>query len=574
MSTFTPQLRDSFAWDGKRLVAANQDVVEKLRRKNLSASTAQSMDGCVARWAGERMLTTAEDPFGAAPQGSAAHEIFEDMFAMLPLVRTRETAEKLLQAKADKQWPVLPGQPAGVTEAILENRKRWVSEVRHAYAGLFKIEDPRQVRVLSLEFKIDGIEIGGVPAVGYIDRVSEVVTEDGVTGMSIDDYKTGKKIPLPRYNKYPFQIQLYTDAVRTLTGEKPVAAQLLYTKVGEGKPVDISERAIDKTLKKFGDAWDKHNRFMDDGSFPTETGPLCGWCPLVNACHVAKAAGLGPRAEGLPAAADLGIPSLRPGIAPVPVVSTDEMTVSGGREVTFWMPEPDYHGLAEMGRDYNPAAHMKASGENPKELEGQDQGMPKIVEEKPWEVYAGGELNPASYAAISSFGLATMAVEQLNKAGLPVTGKNVKALGSTYHHIVTEAQKSWTGSVSLADAANTRMRGALHTVLATMPQPFGKEAADWDAWVAAAIRRCQSITAVALYLFSEPKPEAPWASIEGTPGATPAVEAPAPVRALAAVPDPEPAPVKAAAPVKKPAADPDFPDDDDLDDSVISEYAS
>ena len=124
MSTFTPQLRGLVSWDGKKLVADNQAVIEKLRRKTLSASTAQSMDGCIARWAGERLMTTAEDPFGAAPQGSAAHEIMEDLFAMLPLVRTQATAEKLLQAKADKQWPVLPGQPEDVTAAVLENRKR------------------------------------------------------------------------------------------------------------------------------------------------------------------------------------------------------------------------------------------------------------------------------------------------------------------------------------------------------------------------------------------------------------------------------------------------------------------
>lgn len=573
MSTFTPQLRGLVSWDGKNLVADNQAVIEKLRRKTLSASTAQSMDGCIARWAGERLMTTAEDPFGAAPQGSAGHEIMEDLFAMLPLVRTKATAEKLLQAKADKQWPVLPDQPGHVTAAVMENRKRWVEEVRHAYAGLFVIEDPREVRVLSLEFQIQGIEIGGVPAIGYIDRVSEVTTEAGVTGMSIDDYKTGKKIPLPKYNKYPFQLQLYTDAVRTLTGEKPVAASLLYTKVGEAKPVDISDRAIDKTLKKFGTAWDKHNRFMDAGEFPTETGPLCGWCPLVNGCHVAKAAGLGPRAEGLPSATDLGIPSLRPGIAPVPMASTEDMTVYAGKEVTFWAPEPDWFGLVELGRDYDPAAHMNSSGDNPKTLEGQDQGMPKITEEKPWEVYANGELNPASYAATASFGLTAMAVENLHKAGLAITGKNVKALASTYLHIVTEAQKSWTGSVSLADSANTRLRGALHTVLATLPQPFGQDAAAWEAWVTAAIRRCQAITSVALYLFSEPKPEAPWAFIEGTPAvAAPAITT-APVRTLAAVPDPAPA----AAPVAKkpkPAVDPDFPDEDDLDASALSEFAS
>lgn len=789
----TPLLHDKVAWDGKRLVAANPAVIEQLRRKALSASTAQAMDGCVARWAGERLLPRGEDPFSGAFQGSVVHDFFEKLYALLPPMRTRERVEAMLSIAADKQWPVDPQAPPEVITAVLANRAQWVAEVRFAYEGIFTIEDPKKIRVLALEMKIEDIELDGVPVVGYIDRTSEVESSTDDIGMSIDDYKglaldtliptpsgwttmeklakgdtvfgsdgapvtvtvksgthhrrcfelvfndgsrivcdnvhfwsvidsagteitldaeqlharvaageqfflpaagalrlpvsedpmrgseeqrrwllasmtgqgsqgthlfttsnpvrarkvfelaaslgmvpvrtdaggsstvsysstphqmrsisavtevdsvptqciavdstdslylcgeamipthnTGKKIPNPRYgDHYGDQLRVYTRSVHIITGVKPVKAELLYTKVRKAVPVDISERAINKTLKHFSAAWDKHNRYMDEGSFPMETGPLCGWCPLVNSCPMAKAAGLGPRTEGLPSATDLGIPSVRPGIAPVPVVSDALSIVAfSGSDIAFFAPEPADEKIRsdreEVERAAELAAHIYNSGETPEELKELEKEMTRMIEGKPWEVYitAGegqGQLNPSAYAAGAAFGLAEMAVENLHKAGVKITGKTVKGLASTYHYIVTEAQRSWTGNVSLQESSNARMRGALHTVLRTMPQPWGEDAEAWENWVAKAIQRCNSITAVAVYLFSEPIPESPWAALDGLPAAetaAPAVETPAlqaapvaaaveaPVAEPAAVVE-EPAPAKRKPAARKPAA--------------------
>lgn len=786
-----PLLHDKFFWEGKRLVATSQDVVDKLRRSALSASTAHAMDDCIARWAGERMLPRGEDPWSGASQGTVVHDFNERMFGMLPPLRTRETVEKMLTEEAFKMWPVDPDADPEVITAVLENRARWTEEVRFAYSGLFDIEDPRRVRVLSLEYKIDGIELDGVPAIGYVDRISEVESPDGF-GMSIDDYKglaldtplptpggwttmgdvsigdtvlgsggapvlvtsksgihnrrcfelvfsdgssiicdnvhlwpvtgtagaevltaddlfarvqagesftipaagalqlppagdagsfirgsaeqrswmlasmtgpatggrtvftttnpsraktvfelaaslgfipvrtaegdtltvtfshaagqsrsitamnetasvptqciavdsedrlylcgeamipthnTGKKIPNPRYgDHYGDQLRVYTRAIHQITGIKPVQAKLLYTKVPKAVPVDISEKAINKTLKHFKGAWDKHNLYMEEGSFPVKTGPLCGWCPLVNSCPMAKAAGKGPRIEGLPSATDLGIPTHRPGLSPVPVATDGTTIVSlSAADITFFAPDPEEEIVrpeqAETVSAAERAAHITSSGDTPEELSEMEHDMGSITEAKPWDVYANeGQLNPSSYAAGAAFGLTGMAMGNLTKAGIDLRGGVVRALASTYLHIVTEAQREWTGTVSLQEASNTRMRGALHTVLETLPQPWGEDADAWEAWTAKAIKRCVSTTAVALDLFSEPRPTAPWEALAGLSGsvaATPApvavvketvaeaVEAPAPEQAAPAV-DPEPTRVRKPA-ARKPAVKP------------------
>jgi putative RecB family exonuclease len=237
------------------------------------------------------------------------------------------------------------------------------------------------------------------------------------------------------------------------------------------------------------------------------------------------------------------------------MASTEDTVVEHhGQDVTFFMPDPFSFGIPDeemeaVERASELAAHMYASGENPIASTDKDHGMSKITEGKVWEPYTTeGELNPNSYAAMGVFGTAELAVEALHRAGLAINGSNVKSLASTFQHIVSEAQENWTGSTSASDGANSRMRGALRTVLATLPMPFGEDAAAWDAWVTAAIRRCKSITAVALHLFSEERPDAPWEALAGvTPEAAPDALAPAPKAAAKAAPKAvakaEPAPV-------------------------------
>ncbi|GAA4033715.1 hypothetical protein GCM10023063_16910 [Arthrobacter methylotrophus] len=361
------------------------------------------------------------------------------------------------------------------------------------------------------------------------------------------------------------QIRIYAAALKEKTGELPVGGTVLYTKFGKARDIDLSPGAMSKTLKTFELSWKRHNRYMESREFPTKVSALCGWCPLINACPVAKEEGKTVSekvADQMHSATHLGIPALRPGASVAAMVSTEDTVITKhGQEVSFFMPDPFSYGIpdeqmAEVERAAELAAHIYNSGENPIASQDRIHGMNKITEREVYKPYTiEGELNPNSYAAMGVFGTAELAVEALHRGGLPINGTNVKALATTFQHIVCESQEHWTGSTSAADGANSRMRGALRTVLATLPMPFGEDAASWDAWVAAAIRRCKSITAVALHLFTEERTESPWEALAGvTPDSAPAAPAPAPApkAAVKAAPKAEPAP---AAEEAAPAAD-------------------
>src|SRR5690606_14413178 len=110
-------------------------------------------------------------------------------------------------------------------------------------------------------------------------------------------------------------------------------------------------------------------------------------------------------------------------------------------------------------------------------------------------------LDPASNEAIAVIGLVEMAVETLHAAEQRVTPATVRALTSTLAAVVMDTQEQVFGHRDWGRSSNTRARGALHTVLATMPIPFGEGAGAIADWQTAAVRRMTAILTVALDLY-------------------------------------------------------------------------
>lgn len=446
--TTEPLLADKVAWDGDDLRVTDPEVLKKLRRPALSASTAKSFQSCTARWVGERLLRDEEeDPFAPAPLGTSAHAVLEALYGLPAHERTRDRAYEILKDMARVQWAAPEGgeEPDARAERIAD-RTRWLSAVREKYEGIWDIENPEDVIVVGLETKIENLEINGVPAVGFIDRQSR---QQKPRGVIVEDYKSGKfKEAHPRFgDDHGDQIRVYAEAIRVKTGVMPVGGKVLYTAVGRARPVSLSKSNMKKALDAFAKSWDKHNECMDSGSFPVKTGALCSWCPLLDACPAGQREGFEDRTEaGLPAAVKLGIPTLRPGAEPA--ASQDE---------------PDDEEIAAAFTvtvtETAVAAHIDDSSNNPSTTNTEDE-MPIITEGKPFDATVDGELNPNAYAATAAFGLASLAVEEIHKAGQTINKANVTSLARTFHYVSATAQRSWTGSTSLQEGANTRLRGA------------------------------------------------------------------------------------------------------------------
>lgn len=483
-------LGDSLAWSqpGDRttstLVVTSAELLAKVDRPYLSASTAKAMHSCPARMVSDRATPSGFDLFSATEKGSAAHTVLERLYQLPPGRRDKQHAMAIL-TEMSRETP-RSDDDVDYAKAIGADPVRynqWIAEVDASMRGIWAIEDPITVEVHATELRLDGIEVGGVPFKGFIDRID--VLEDG--GLGVVDYKTGKdksKVNKHFDDDHGDQIRLYIEALRASTGVKPRGGALLYITHGKKRRVAISDAEVRKTVRGFAQSWTDLRKAVDTQHFATSVSALCGWCPLVDSCPAAIEAGKVDRKGGAPSAAELGIGTLRP----------------DGTLIPFRRPRPD---AAELPA----AAHLSVEGEPPEELEQGAHAM--SGNDRPWKEakpYEGdsvdGHLSLNSYAATAVFGLASLAAEQLSTGGQKVGPAPVKALTALLATVVLEAQEVVTnGTRDFQFGANTRIRGVLRTSLDVIPLPFGGDTEAWTKWAGRTHNFIVAVAGTAIDLF-------------------------------------------------------------------------
>src|SRR6478736_188319 len=153
------------AWDGDRLVTMTDEATARVDRARLSASTAKAVLSCPARMVADRLMRGPEDPLDPAPIGTAAHTVLERLFTLPSAQRTRDAADSLLDAlMLELASPDTPHRWPGIER---ESIGRWVTQVGEKVAGIFELEDPRQVLVRRTEWPLDAVEVAGVPFTGF-----------------------------------------------------------------------------------------------------------------------------------------------------------------------------------------------------------------------------------------------------------------------------------------------------------------------------------------------------------------------------------------------------------------------
>lgn len=562
------RLTDALSWDGDRLVVdggatGNSDAARaalvKLDRPRLSPSTSFSVRKCPARMVIDRLMPYTEDPFGAAETGTSTHAVFEDLFALPSAERTLSSAERLLLDLHTRRTDVAAPDPTSPT--FPEDLERWRSLIRHMVSGLWEIENPSEVMVAATELNLNNVEVAGVPFVGFVDRVDIAADRRGRAGRKIVDYKSGRVPKVYRNAKFrddhKDQVVLYALATSKLDNDRlPIAGALYYVTHRVVHEVDLSRDELTIVERDFAHAWDDVKTYAREAAYPAKSSPLCGWCPLATVCPVARRDGKDtPKVDGAHAGELLAIRTVRAlddAMVPVPDLPSstagdaatdaatdvpvdadtdtkadsdtdsdahaDSGTVPAEEDTTPRDPDADGATPDSMSSDSMSSATDRSGAVGdparpPLNPATAKNGAMDMSEARPWEETTGsGGLNPSSYAATAVFGIVELAVEELHRAGEPLTPTAVKAFSATLATVVLDTQETEFGSSSWQDGSNTRIRGALRTVLVTLPPPFGQDAAAWEAWVTKATRRTRSITAAAVELWDR-VPAEPWLAL-------------------------------------------------------------
>jgi len=441
------------AWVGKSLVVGDRTRIEgdrdqgirAIRRRNMSASTAQNVTGCAARFAIESMLPSVANPLGPAELGSGSHLILERFYEREPEKRTMTALRRLVKPVTREQLAAFEGTPqyddyfAEVSKTI----GQWAEKI-------FDLEKPSEVNVYKTEMEFKGILLSnGVPFVGYLDRTDIDGDPDDLENATllIKDYKFGGKVkrPSPMFgDHYGDQMRLYDDAVEQVFGKPAGSATLIWPRQKQLVPADLSPAAKRATLAAFKRSYDYMNSTADAAVFPATPSNLCGWCPAVNSCPVAsvkseKAKANARKMHGGPEGpVALGIPTVREFAAaprmntvdgsPSPATTTQETIVTQTEQNLLTMPTNKWSVMATAALTDSAATHL--------------------------DIY-GQPLKPATINALAT-----------------VLGGIAEAV----HRQVFAGGFDWS-----FDSAS-RVAYSLNASLRSRPAPFGQDAQAWDKW--------------------------------------------------------------------------------------------
>lgn len=500
---------EHLAWTSEGQLKVTSDrLLDKVAKPYLSVSTHHALQSCPARKVIEVATRGGFDLLGAAEVGGAAHLVMERLMLRPPALRTPEAAAHILVNIARDLEPE-PGVEnyAAHLGADPTMYAQWVGKVTAAYTGLFAIEDPTTVEVVATELKLDGISLAGVPFVGYIDRVDRVEHRSARV-LKVVDYKSGKPKLKPNAmfgDDHGDQIQIYVEAAALVLGERPKKGELYYTGAGGGRrAVAVSAPHTKKAVRGFRESWDALNAMAATRTFQTRKSALCGWCPLVNACPTAQAAGMTDRKSDALTAAEIGIK-----VESSPAPSSPEVEVPPTRYVEH-----------DEFQDRESIMTEQATAQ------GTEQATPSRkmwADARPFDgpIIGEGESaypNLSAYAAGNRYGLVSLAVELLHTGKQPLTRTAITALAHTLATIHYRVQRRVTGHFDQNSGAATRLSGAMRTAIEVSPVPFGQPIEAWNTWVNQVMNRATTIAEVSNDLIlNGANQDYPWRALAATP---------------------------------------------------------
>ncbi len=247
--------------------------------QHLSPSSASAFEGCPRRWRFKYVERQPEPSGQAALVGSFAHRVLELLCEFPGVERTMDQAKVL----AKQVWPEFEtDEDYGGLELTDDEARAFRWQAWLAIAGLWDIEDPAKVEVVSTEQKIK-VELGQVPFVGIVDRVDRIGGK-----LVVSDYKSGT-LPGARWrNDKIRQVMLYAAALQESAGEIPDRARLLY--LGQRiLDVRVTERRLEEAVGSLSEVWDGINVACSEDTFEPRPTVLCGWCPFVEQCPEGRA---------------------------------------------------------------------------------------------------------------------------------------------------------------------------------------------------------------------------------------------------------------------------------------------
>jgi len=226
-------------------------------------------------------------------RGSLVHRALELLFVHPAEARTEDAA----LASLDQAIGEYRNHPDFTDLDLSETaQETFFTECRQLVASYLRMEDPRSVRDIGLELRLEA-PVGSLTLRGIIDRLE--LDEQG--GLVVTDYKTGRA-PSPNYEQKSLSgVQFYAFLCHAVFGQRPAAVRLMYLRAGEiitATPTEQSVRFVTTRSKAVLQAVEKA---CTTGQFLPRPSALCNgcsfkqWCPAFGGTPELAAVQVGQR---------------------------------------------------------------------------------------------------------------------------------------------------------------------------------------------------------------------------------------------------------------------------------------
>lgn len=235
----------------------------------LSPSQADAYATCPRKYALERRLRLNESSspyahFGTLVHGALEAAERENLGSGKPHAELADGLRHLEAewAKADFGTPQL--------------NAAWLAHGREAITRLYTTWPSRDGIPIELEKKVEGV-VGGVPWVGYIDRL-----ERTSSGLRVIDYKTSKRLPSVESSKRSIQLGFYAAAVTDEEGEAVVDAQMWFPRA---TTKSVGTRSLDITLlHEVRETMEEVTRSIQEENWEPKVSDRCERCEFRLSC--------------------------------------------------------------------------------------------------------------------------------------------------------------------------------------------------------------------------------------------------------------------------------------------------
>lgn len=236
----------------------------------LSPSRAADFKQCPLLYRYRAIDRFPETPTVAQTRGTLVHAALEHLFDMPSALRTRESAEYLVEGA----WAALCEGDPRLPEIIgAEQTEEFLAAAQKLVDTYYRMENPRGFDAEACEVHVE-VTDGDLRLRGFIDRIDVAPTGE----IRLVDYKTGRSPAAGREDRAMFQMKFYALAVMKLREEVPARLQLMYLSDGQQLTYEPDREELVRFGRTLHAMWEAILAARATGEFPARRSWLCRFC--------------------------------------------------------------------------------------------------------------------------------------------------------------------------------------------------------------------------------------------------------------------------------------------------------